>query len=297
MSSITVLTPDWFTHNPLPDPDPGGGGGGAGVVTTGPYSLDPLRTPEGAVSFVPASEPVLTHVGNRWTGAPTGVTLSSQTQTASGSLTIATSGGPVFDATGAISGRSVRLTGSATATTTNPQTYVFPAGTRSARISLVTRLPRPTSGDHAFAGVAVNGADDLLIICSAGADPADNRYAINSISAGSGWEMSNLIAPTMEPLRVAITYLLADGAGASFTRVALYRVHENGTETQIGTTWQSNGLTIANGAALTNFTWGKKSNFGGREGQHLYLDSARVAHGPGAYPGLLQAEALYPEPN
>ena len=271
------------------------GGNSAGVISTGPYTLDPLRAPEGSTVFLPAGDPVLTHIGNRWTGAPAGTTLSTQTQTASGSLTLATSGGPVYDASGSVSGRSVRLTASTTATTTNPQNFTLPAGVRSARFSLVTRLPRPTAGDHAIAGVAINGSDDLLIICSAGTDAADNRYAINSITAGPGWEASGMIAPTGTPIRIAITYDLSDTAGASYVRAALYQVHGDGTETQMGTTWQSNGLTYPAGAAITNFTWGKKSNFAGLEGQHLYLDSARVAHGPGAYPGLLLAEALYPE--
>lgn len=269
----------------------------ASVQTSGPYSLDPLRTPEGSISFVPASDPILTHRGNRWTNAPIGVAVSTQTQTSTGSLTLGTSGACTFQTGGRVSGTTFRLVGSETAETSSNQFFAFPTGIREARVSIVTRLPRPTAGDHLFAALKVGGSEYLQIFCSAGTATTNNRYSVNSVAAGAGWEASGYNLASTETLRVAITAKISDTASASFYRVGFYNVHPDQSETQIGTTWTSNGLTFTAGTEIQTITWGKMSSVAGWESATLELDSIRVAYGTGAYPGLLTTESLYPEPN
>ena len=276
-------------------------GGSTQVVTSGPYTLDPQRTPAGMIALVPAGEPVLTHHGNRWTNAGVGTAASSATQSSTGTLVFSLNGSPTYAsstvATGSTAPRALSVTGSTTAATKSAQIYVFPTGNREVRASLVTRLPRPTTGDHNVAILTTSASDEVLIVCSAATDPGEIRLAINSITSGSGWEVSNLNVATGAPVRISFAGSLSDTASASRLSVAIYAVQPDGSEVQIGTTWTNNALTFAAGTTWTQMQWGKLSTISGMESQTFYLDAARAAFGTGAGSAHLQAEYLYPEAN
>ena len=117
-----------------------------GVISTGPYTLDPRRTPAGSVTLLPAGTTVLTHVGNRFTGTPAGQTPSASLTALSGSLALrATGATPWKFADTGLFGESIQLTTTATATDMAACTADLPTGVNEVQISVVCVIPAPTA--------------------------------------------------------------------------------------------------------------------------------------------------------
>lgn len=293
MSSITVLTPDWFTHNPPIAQPPASTD--TGIITTGPYTLDPNRTPAGSVVLIPAGTPVLTHVGNRFTGTPAGEKPNQITTALSGSLPLTANAATqwVYADTG-LFGESIQVTTTATPTDMMACTVPLPEGISEAQISIVCIIPEPTS-DCAVIGVyRTGGGQEFRVMVYSGNTAGHTRIIMDDSKTAGGWNYISPDYPSGSRIRVAIGLDIGTGTTGR-QKGAVFVVHDDGTETQVGTTYEVTGVTTNADDKYTSINFGKLTNQASLESKVLQLDSVRVAYGPGAYDaGFLTREPLYP---
>lgn len=296
MTSITVLTPDWFTHNP---PTGGGGGGqtpdNTGIIMSGPYTLDPKRTPPGSVVLLPAGTTVMTHVGNRFTGTPGGQTPSAASTALSGSLPLTATGSTQWKfADIGMFGESIQLTTTATATDMMACTATFPAGISEIQISVVCLIPEPTSDTAIIAVYRTAGAQEFRALIKPGTTAGTSNIIFDDSKTAGSWNWTSPNFTSGSRIRIAIA--LSIGAGSTGRQKgAIYVVNADGSETQVGTTYEVTAVTTPATDVYTSMNFGKLTNKASLEDKVLQMDSIRVAYGPGAYEtGFLAREQLYP---
>lgn len=280
----------------------GGGGGtpltsGSTVVTSGPYTLDPKRAPAGTLVAIPDTQPILTHIGTRFAGVTKGVDLSMTAQPAGTIyLTKAGTGTVAYDDTGYFT-RSLKLTTTATATDIVSASTGLPASVRDVKLSIMFRVSAAPTADQTILSLYRTGGSYASVLIFTGTVAGKMRLIANDPSK-AGWEYTS---PDVDPsgrFRIAINALSVDGASTSLLRIAFFSVAANGTETQIGTTYENTAVvTDMTGQNFTTLSVGKLAGQASFETQSLFIDSIRAAYGAGAATsGLLQPETLYPEP-
>lgn len=266
-----------------------------GVITSGPYTLDPKRAPAGSIVAVADTAVILTHIGTRF-GATTVGAIMPTTDTPYNTVTARKIGsGSVTFESGGLFGKHAAVASTTTAADTVQTHTPLPAGIRDAQLSVVMRLPRPTT-DVTVLSLYRTGGTALTIVGNQGA-AGYVKFIVNDQSI-AGWEYTSPDVMAGQTVRVAVGVQYVDGTGTSKLQVAFYNVAPDGNEVQIGTTYTNPAVNINGTAqALTGVAFGKQSTNVGSEGLTYRLDSVRVAHGAGAYnAGLLVDERLYPEP-
>ena len=266
------------------------------VHGSGPYVLDPKRTPPGEIALVPAGTTVMTHVGNRFTGATAGATPTTTTTALTGSLPFRATGATQWKfADAGLFGKSIQLTTTATATEMMACTADLPAGTTEVQISIVCVIPEPTA-DTAIIGLyRSGGGQEYRALIKPGTTAGTSQVIFDDSKTAGGW---NNILPdhaSGSRLRVAIAAQIGTGSDGR-QKAAAYLVHANGTETQIGGTYEVTGVTTPAADVYASVNFGKLTGQASLESKVLQIDAIRVAYGPGAYDtGLLLDERRYPE--
>lgn len=275
----------------------GGGGGSGGVLTSGPYTLDPKRAPAGSIVAVSDTTPILTHTGTRFNGTITGSPLPTKTTTYDTAQLRKTGAGTTTFETGGLFGRHLAVAATTNAAETVQATWSPPPGAalRETQMSFVIRAARP-GADVTILSVNRTGGSALSILIAPGAT-GYTKLIVNDQSI-AGWEYISPDFLATDIVRVAIAMKWVDGTGTSKLRVGFYRVGADGSETQLGTTYENAAVNVdGTGQALANWQFGRNSTNAGTEGLTYRLDTARVAYGAGAYDlGLLRDERLYPDP-
>ena len=272
------------------------GGNSAGVISTGPYTLDPRRTPAGSVTLLPAGTTVLTHVGNRFTGTPAGQTPSASLTALSGSLALrATGATPWKFADTGLFGESIQLTTTATATDMAACTADLPAGVNEVQISVVCVIPEPTADTGIIAVYRNGGAQEFRALIKPGSTGGTANIIFDDSKTAGGWNHIGPNYPAGSRLRIAIALQVGTGTNGR-QKGAVFIVNQDGSETQVGTTYEVTGVTTPATDTYALFNFGKLTGQASLESKVLQLDSVRVAYGPGAYDiGFLTREQLYPE--
>lgn len=265
------------------------------VNVSGPYVLDPKRTPAGQVTLVPPGTVVLTHLGNRFTGTTAGQAPSQASTALSGSLALTAPGSTQWQYadTGMFS-ESIRLTTTATATDMMACSAPLPVGITEMQISIVCVIPEPTA-DTAFIAVYRNGgALGYGALIKPGSTAGTSNIIFDDSKTAGGWNYISPNYPSGSRLRIAIALSIGSGTTGR-QKAAAFIVNSDGSETQIGTTYEVTGATTPATDTYAQINFGKLTNKASLESKVLQLDAIRVAHGPGAYDiGFLTREPLYP---
>lgn len=275
----------------------GGAGGGGGIITSGPYTLDPKRAPAGAIVAIPESAPILTHVGTRFGTTTAGSPLPTTTTTYDTAQLRKTGTGTTQFETGGLFGKSLAVTATATAAETVQATWSPPSGAvlRETQMSFVARFPRPGS-DVTVLSVYRTAATALTVLVWPGA-AGYTKLIVNDPTI-AGWEYTSPDFLASSTVRIAVASQWVNGTGTSKVKVGFFQVNADGTETQIGTTYENAAVNVdGTGQALASWQFGRNSTNAGTEALTYRLDAYRLAYGTGAYSlGLLRDERLYPAP-
>lgn len=271
------------------------GNGTAGIITSGPYTLDPKRTPAGKITLLPAGTPVLTHIGNRFTGTPAGQTPTAMTMQLSGSQPWTATGGTAWKyADTGLFGESVQLTTTSTATDMMACTTTLPAGIQDIQVSIVCVIPEPTADTGILALYRTGGAQTFRALMKPGTTAGTTQIIWDDSKNAGGWNFTLPNHASGSRLRIAIAAKIGTGTDGR-QKAAAYIVNPDGSETQIGTTYEVTGITITATDVFTSINFGKLTGQASLESKILQLDSSRVAYGEGAYDsGFLTREPLYP---
>lgn len=272
------------------------GGTGSGVITSGPYVLDPNRAPVGAVVAIPQGTPVLTHVGTRMLGTTAGAALSSTTQPrGTVTLTKAGTGTAVWEDTG-LFGECLRITTSTVATEAAYITAPIAAGSREVQAHAIVRLTDAPTADTGLFSITHTGSSTAYANAWLNKGATAGTVRLIASIPGAGWAYTSPDVPVGR-FRLAIGVKAVDGANTSAVQVGFWSVADNGTETQIGTTYTKTDVAAdMTGQTFNGVRVGKLSTQASLEGKPILVDAVRIATGAGAYgAGLLKAEALYPE--
>lgn len=273
----------------------GGGGGGNGVLTSGPYVLDPKRTPAGQVALIPAGTPVLTHIGNRWTGTPAGTTPTDPTQLLAGTMRFGTptTGTSTYADVG-LFGESVQIATSATAGDIAQIASTLPTGITEVAVSMVMVIPEPAGADCRVVQLIRTSGNEIGAIIKPGSVAGKVNVVFDDAKTSGSW---NYVSPDITAgtrIRVAFTAKIGTGSDGAM-KAAAWVVNNDGSETQIGVTYEVTGATTPATDVYTTLAFGKLTGNAGLTGKTLQLDAVRVAYGAGAYSvGLLRDERLYP---
>ena len=275
-------------------------GSGGSIITTGPYTLDPKRAPAGTIVAIPDSQPLLTHIGNRFTGAPTSTPVVEAASATYGSITTTTIG-----ATGTGTGPATVTYASGgvavhTAADTSTATFLYASQVTSLALPefrLSTDIQLPTSD------VAAGASIDYVQVW------ASNRQLfrvigipgfkvdIDATQVTGGREALGVTLPAGRRVRFECGVKLNSAADSSNVAFSMYEVQSNGGEILLAnSTWSTTTAPLVATDTLGGVQVGRVAG-AGQPDSVITVRSIRVAHGPGAYAaGPLKAETLYPEP-
>lgn len=268
------------------------------VYASGPYALDPQRAPAGTLVAVPTGQTILTHTGNRFTGQTVGALPNGTTQATSGIVTFSISGNgtTTYVNTSPWSGGIKLVPPAATTLAIHGHTFTQ---TDIAEVMVAAQftLSLPTADGTIFT-LTRTSSFEMGLLVKPGATAGTTQYMWNDAATTGSWNYTSPEFPSTARIRAVIAAKVDTAAGGSKVKGAVFSVAADGSETQIGATYEVTAAGATPAPASDRYTkieWGKLTNQAYLDGGNLTLEAVRVARGAGAYTaGMLVAENLYP---